>query len=389
MTTRMPARPDRRSWRLALSAAALAYAGLAAGSALDRLAATSFAAEHATPVPLRVTAEAKAAERLIESGIPESALAPAQRLVARDPLGSGSAALLGAALLGQGQAGRADRAFRLAARRGWRDARTQLYWLRVALAQGEPKLAALRFGALARQWPQAVAVGQIATAFEATPEGRLALAERIAAGDRWASAYAQPGEAVPLAQLGGRAEVLLAAAGLGTQLGCAQIAPLVNRLIEGDGARAARLWQGHCPGAAAPGSLSDPDFNRASFAGPPVPFEWGFPGDGALQVDLVGTGSDGVALHVANRGAMKLAFAVQRVVASPGRYRLRILGEPVSGTLLASLSCRREFSQALPQTVAGGNGVLAFTGGCAAPWLQLWLSAGGTAKLDAVGLERL
>ena len=220
MTMRMLPRLDQRSWRLALGVAVLGYALLAAGSGLDRLSATSYAAEQATPAPFRVIAEARAAERLIESGIPESALDPAQRLVARDPLGSGSAALLGAALLGQGKAGPADQAFRLAAQRGWRDARTQLYWLRVALAQGEPKLAALRFGALARQWPQAPAVGQIALVFEANPAGRQALAERIAAGDRWAADYAQPGEAIAPAQLAGRAEVLLTAAGLGTKLGC-------------------------------------------------------------------------------------------------------------------------------------------------------------------------
>ena len=69
MTMRMLPRLDQRSWRLALGVAVLGYALLAAGSGLDRLSATSYAAEQATPAPFRVIAEARAAERLIESGI--------------------------------------------------------------------------------------------------------------------------------------------------------------------------------------------------------------------------------------------------------------------------------------------------------------------------------
>ena len=373
-----PPKPERmgraRGWRLALAAGLLGYAGLAAASGLDRLAATSFAAEQLTPAAFRVIAEARTAERLIESGIPESALASAERLVARDPLASGSAALLGATLLGRGQTAKADQAFRLAAGRGWRDARTQLYWLRVGLAQDEPKLAALRFGALARQWPQAAAVGQIAAVFEATPQGRLALAERIAAGDRWALGYAQPGEAVAAAQLTGRAEVLLSAAALGKRLGCAQIAPLIGRLIDSDALRAARLWQGHCPGAAAPGALTDPAFAQAAFAGPRAPFEWEFPGNGALRLDFE-TAPGGRNLQVSTSAALTLAFAAQRVTVAPGRYRLRSDSTGQQG-LLASLSCRREFEQAAPVAVRGGVAELVFAGTCAAPWLQLWLKPG-------------
>lgn len=379
-------KPDRRGWRLARSVALLVYAALAGASGADRLASTNFAAERAAPGMFRVAADARTADRLIEAGIPESALAPAQRLVARDPLGTSSVALLGAALLGQGEAARADRAFRLAARRGWRDPRTQLYWLRVALTQGEYRLAALRFGALARQWPNAPAIGQVAAAFEASPQGRLALAERIAAGDRWAAAYAQPSEAVAVTALSGRAEVLLLVPALGAQLGCAAIAPLVGRLIENDPLRAAKLWHGHCAGAGAPGSLTDTSFAQASFAAPGGPLAWEFPGDGALQLGFIASRAQR-SLQVTNSGPLTIAFAAQRVVLGPGRYRLRVTGGPANGPVLASLSCRRELMNAVPVSIRAGGAELAFAGTCAAPWLQLWLAPGsGPVVLDSVEL---
>jgi hypothetical protein len=310
--------------------------------------------------------------------------------VARDPLGTGSAALLGAALLGRGETERADRAFRLAAQRGWRDPRTQLYWLRVALVQGEHKLAALRFGALARQWPQASAITQVASAFEASAEGRLALAERIAAGDRWAAAYAQPSPAIPAAQLTGRAQVLLAAAGFGKRLGCTEISPLVSRLIDSDAVGAARLWHAHCPEAGAPGKLTDPGFDRTSFAGSRVSFEWEFPGDGALQVEFASPSGGERTLQASNSSALTLAFAVQRIALAPGTYRLQISGKPGQDRVLASLSCRREFIHATPLAVVAGRANLTFAGSCGAPWLQLWLTPGSDpVVLDRVELERI
>jgi hypothetical protein len=372
--------------RSALAAlAVLVYLGLAAATALDRLAPDHFAAERAVPEPFRVRTLAVQSNRLIEAGIPASALPGAQRLMARDPLATDSAALFGAAQLGTGNAALADRAFRLSARLGWREPRTQIYWLRTALAQGRPDLAALRFGALARQWPAAPAIAQMAALFEASPAGQLALARRIAAGDRWAQAYAQPFEELNPQDLARRAQVLQLAAGLGARLGCETAAPFVRRLAEPDPLVAARLWHGHCPLAPVPGQLGDPGFEQVPLATALTPFGWELPGEGALAVDQVEAGQQGHALEVANSGAVLLAFAAQRVPRGAGRYRIALASNARAGVLAASLSCPRDRAGSAPQALAGNAVELAFAGPCAAPWLQLWIAGGsGPVTIDNV-----
>ena len=382
----VPLRFDARAAMVAL--AVLGYLALAGATSLDRLARDHFWAERAVPAPFRVRALAVAADRLVEAGIPGSALPSAQLLLTRDPLATDAPALFGAAQLGKGNAVLADRAFRLSARLGWRDARTQVYWLRTALEQGRPDLAALRFGALARQWPAAPAIAQMAALFEASPEGRTALARRIAGGDRWAVAYAQPfGELRP-EDLSRRAQVLLLAAGLGGRLGCDAIAPYVRRLAEPDPRGAAVLWHGHCPQAPEPGKLSDGGFEQARFERALTPFDWEFPGEGALSVGFVTSGKAGRALEVANSGAVLVVFAAQRMPLAKGRYRLGLTSDARPGALSASLSCRRDRAAAGPQPLAQSAVELAFDGSCAAPWLQLWIAGGsGPLTLDAVTLQ--
>jgi hypothetical protein len=163
---------------------------------------------------------------------------------------------------------------------------------------------------------------------------------------------------------------------------------LAGRLIEPDPVRAARLWHGHCPGAAAPGALTDPAFERVDFARPPAPFEWEFPGNGAVRLDFVAT-QGGRGLQVSNSGALTLAVAAQRVAAVPGRYVLRVSGDAPGAGLLVSLSCRREFEQAAPVAVRRGGADLDFAGECGAPYLQLWLApASGPVVLQRVELDR-
>ena len=396
-TSRSRRKPDRDGRSLALrfdartllvALAVLGYLALAGATALDRLAADHYWAERNVPEPFRSRALAVAANRLVEAGIPASALPSAQQLLARDPLATDAAALFGAAQLGKGDAALAERAFRLSARLGWRDARTQIYWLQSGLAQGRPDLAALRFGALARQWPAAPAIAQMAARFEATPEGRLALARRIAAGDRWATAYAQPFGELAVEDLARRAQVLQLAASLGGRLGCGAIAPYVRRLAEPDPRGAAQLWSGHCPQAPQPGTLGDGGFELAQLETALTPFGWEFPGEGALSVGFVPNGKSGRALEVANSGAVLMVFAAQRLPLGAGHYQLDLTSGARPGVLSASLSCRRDRAAAAPLPLAQGTTELAFDGSCAAPWLQLWIAGGSApATLDDVSLQ--
>jgi hypothetical protein len=266
---------------------ALAYAGLALASGFDRIAAAAPAAAALVPGALQTGA----LTGLLRGQGSAPQLALAERLVARAPARAEAVSLLGTARLATGDPEGADRAFRVAALYGWRDAPTQLYWLQTALGAERYDLAALRFDALARQWPTAPAVAQAAAAFDTTAEGRAALTERIVAGAAWARVYALANEGEDAAALGRRAEVLLAAGRGGRKLGCTDIARTVSSLAAIDIGAAAALWRAHCPDAAPHGAVSDGGFERISAQAPLTSFEWELPGDGALSTFAVMQGA--------------------------------------------------------------------------------------------------
>lgn len=392
--------PLRRSLaaRLVLLGAAAVYAALALGSGLDRMSASHGRVAGLVPEPFRVVSLQREAGSTADAGNVELTEALAARLVSRNPASAGAAGLLGAAREAKGDAAGAEQAYRAAAAWGWRDARTQLYWLKVALDSRDFETGALRFEALARQWPNAPALYQLADAFEAEAEARAALVQRIVAGAPWARSYALMGENPPEQRLRHRSEVLLAAGQNGRILGCDTIARAVRGLAGFDPVAASALWRMHCPPAGGPGLIADPRFRNVSSGLPQVPFAWEFPGDGALDVSPVPQGP-GNALAISSSSALTLPVAAQLVPLAPGTYRLswssRAEQGPASGKMLASLSCGRERMAATPTAGAGdGNApqVVEFTvsGQCAASWLQFWVPPGaGKLMLEEVELRKL
>jgi len=267
--------------------AAWLYAALCTVVAFDRAVVSDPALAQLVPEPMRMVGLRRQTKRLIDAGLAGSTEMLARQLVERDPIGTNSAALLGNVRLVRGDAAAAQTAFRVAARLGWRDASTQVFWLRVALDAGDYRGASLRFSALARQWPHAPAVSQLAGLFEADSRGRSALAERIAAGEPWGRTYATPGEDDLPIRLVGRAKVLLAVADLQVQLGCDAVERLTARLAMHDPAQAASVWRSHCSRATAIGGLSDSNFAKARPGLAVSPFEWAFPEYGALESVLI------------------------------------------------------------------------------------------------------
>lgn len=386
----MTARP--LAW-VALSGA-LIYAGMAIASGFDRVAASAPPVAALVPDALKTGA----LTGLLRGQGAAPQLPLAERLVSRAPARAEAVSLLGTARLARGDPAGADRAFRVAALYGWRDAPTQLYWLQTALAAERYDLAALRFDALARQWPAAPAVAQAAAAFDITAEGRAALTERILAGASWARVYALASEGDDAAALARRAEVLLSAGRGGRKLGCADIARTVNSLGTTDITAAAALWRVHCPDAAPHGAISDGGFDRVSAQAPLTSFEWELPGDGALSTFAVSQDASGKALSIASTSALTLPFARQQIPLAPGRYRLSWssdAGDPTAAARLqTSLSCRteREQSELRGAPLVDGKQSLDLTvkGACAAFWLQLWIAPGtGAITIDDVTLTRL
>lgn len=392
-----PRTADRRKAVLAaVVIAAAGYAGLSVALAFDRAAAHDPGAASRVPEPFRQEALSSQSKALLLAGQAGQIAPLAEALVRRDPLGPQAAGLLGTARLAQGDARGAANAFRTSAKLGWRDAATQVYWLQTALAAGDLPRAGTRFGAIARQWPEAPAIDQLSARFEGDPRGQMLIAQQIAAGANWARAYAQPQPGQPLDRLAGRATVLISAAGLGRKLGCDAIAPMVVSLAPAQAALASQLWSSQCPRAAAPGQINDAGFEQTGEAGGKTPFDWQFPGNGALLADVVTASSGQHVLRASSTAAALIPLVMQRIVLAPGRYRVSwreaANGPARASRIAASLSCRPERVLANPQggAVDGGRGAadLAHAGDCAAPLLQLWLAPGaGEVSLDDIALE--
>lgn len=371
-----------------------AYLFAAVGIALDRAAPDRPELARWVPSPFRQQAIGTEIAALTQAGRPQATGNLAEALVRRDPLSPHAAGLLGTARLAQGNFGGAASAFRTSAKLGWRDAATQIYWLQAAMAAGDFSRAGWRFGALARQWPDAPAIDQLSAQFESDPRGQATLAQQIAGGAKWAASYATPRAGEPLDRIAGRAEVLIAAGALGTKLGCDSVAAMVGTLTGAQADLAARLWASHCPRAVGPGQIADGGFEAQEGLTRSTSFDWQFPGDGALAADVTTKAVGGHALRLSSSAASLLPVAIQRVVLAPGTYRVS-WEETGSGParMAASLSCRADRSLAQPQrgqrngSRAGAE--LRHDGSCPAVLLQLWLAPGaGEVQVDDVRIDR-
>jgi hypothetical protein len=372
--------------RLVVCAAFLSYSLLATASAFDRSARSQLALGEWVPGWLRAVTPAARARQFVEAGLPAPALNPALAALRADPVEPGSAALYGTALLARGDRRQADRAFRVAARFGWREPLTQLYWLETAMAAGDMPAAVLRFDVLARQYPQAPAMAQAAARLEASEAGRAGLAARIAQGANWARAYAQIDGAAGAERVLARSEVLLGAARLGRHLGCEPVTRITIALAEIDPLQGAAVWRDHCPDAGAAGAIADAGFEAFIPTRQRVPFEWAVAGHGDLSVRSV-PGKIGQALELANGGTVTIPVLSQLVPLQPGRYRLAWRGES-SKQLRAELSCARV--PVAPPSVGASGQTIDVDASCPARWLRFWLAPGSTPTLlDDVSLERL
>lgn len=385
----------RRGLGLGLTALfTAAYVGLAGGIALDRAAASRPELANWVPGVFRQNSLASAGERLILAGNPMQALPLAEHLIVHDPLAPQAPGLLGTARLARGDAAGANSAFRLSAKLGWRDAATQVFWFDAAVRTQNYDLAAVRFGAIARQWPYAGAIDQISAQLESNPRGFAMLAQQIASGEKWAIAYATPQAFLPIDRLAGRAKVLVAAGAIGGKLGCGAIAPLVGTLQDRRQALAGELWVRQCERAAPPGSLADGGFEAQTVTPPLTAFDWQFPGNGALDAAVIADGKAGNVLRLRSSAASMVPVAMQRLILAPGNYSVswREAGSDPS-QIAASLSCSADLSSANPQQGSGMAGrraaVLLASGECEAPLLQLWLKPGtDEVTIDDVTIER-
>lgn len=367
------------------------FTALALANGLDRLSATRPGAAEWVPAPLRAEAWRAESARLLAAGDGPGAAALARYAVAADPIDPRSAALLGAGLLADRKAVEADRSFRVAARFGWRDPLTQLYFMNAGFAAGQPRLAALRLDALLRQAPFLPVRDMLFAQFEATPERRAALAERLALKPAWTEAFLIRSGDLPLPALKARAAIV--ATMKGPDWNCETVEPLVTKLIDKGGvADAKRLWLAQCS-FASPG-IADPRFTRLQRTANPVAFEWNLAASGDVSI---APAADAGGLVARVSGPTSRPVAWQMLTPAPGRYRLSWTAEAASGNsakgAAVSLSCTRNDREAVVATDLGKGryeAVVTVDNACAGRFLTLWLAPGREdVRFDSFALSPL
>ncbi|HZF46725.1 MAG TPA: hypothetical protein VEZ26_10330, partial [Sphingomonadaceae bacterium] len=180
--------------RLLLSGFSLAYLTAAWGSGFDRLSAETPTLERLVPGAFRAEADLSAGAVALARGDGTKALAFAEGAVRNDPLRPQASALLGTARSFANDPQDAEVAFRVSAQRGWRDRLTQIYWYDAAMRANDVERAALRADALLRANPNLEGAAKLLAPLEATAEGRLALARRLAEAPAWSNAYFHAGQ---------------------------------------------------------------------------------------------------------------------------------------------------------------------------------------------------
>lgn len=376
----------------AFTALAFGLAILAWASGVDRMTRAAPALAQSVPPPLRAEAWRAETSLALLNGS-KRAQALAARAVSADPIDPTATSLLGAARFQRGDGPGAAAAFRVAGTLGWRDQRTQLYWLVAALQVRDYPVATERLDALLRQAPGYDDAGQLLSRLGATPEGRAALARRLAARSTWFPVYLTGFEGLSAAQLADRAAVLDDPAMARAKVTCGEIGPLAGALYAKDRAvEARRLWSNHCGGRQS--LLVDGGFEAARL-NETSPFAWQFAGEGGLDLRLEpGAKGKGQALVAASTLPLRRVVAVQVLQLAAGRYRIGWSARDAAGSpsprIAARLTCQRDQGPWLdPATQADGTrtALAVVTAECPLQWLELALDPrAGAVTLDEVSL---
>jgi hypothetical protein len=385
----MTGRPVALFGRIAATLLTLLFAALAVASGLDRMSLSDPALARLIPPVLRAQSARSAAGLAIVRQQRGLALAHARQAVESDPVHPASTTLLGAAYLLAGDLPKAEAAFRVAARFGWRQPATQLYWYQAALQSGDMPRAADRADALMRTRPGFAGSELVLAGLESTPAGRAALIARLANRPQWLELYLRPDASTPDEILDRRAVVLGELAAAGTRLGCDAVAPFASVALDrGARQQAETVWAGHCPGADLGRGLADGGFEQFG-RDAESPFGWRGQPAGDVTVRVIERRPGDRSLELRNQSSVSRMVLRQAVALEPGVYRLT--GEVAAGRMAASLGCGE--APPVPAGVEGdigAGGQVLRVAPCSRLELGLWLRpGGGEAELDTVELRKI
>jgi hypothetical protein len=380
--------PVAAASRIGVTFALLLFAALALASGFDRMSAVAPALGRYVPAPLRAQAARANATLALTRQQPRNALVSARKAVAADPVDPASAALLGTVELMNGRPSAAEAAFRVAARFGWREPMTQVYWDQAAFQSGDLPRAVERADALLRAHPGVAVRDLLLEPLVRTAEGPAALVVRMADRPIWLDDYLLL-DGADDAEAARRSLVLTELSAAGTRLGCGEVTPFVRQMVaRGARREAERVWVGHCPGATLSQGLADGGFERFGRESA-APFGWTTVPSGDVGVEPVAAAGGGRAVRLSNRGTVSRLVLRQAVSLEPGLYRLT--GKVAPGRVSASLGC----GEAPPrpdlaaEDLAAGGQVLRVES-CSRLELGLWLRPGPEdIELDSVMLRRM
>jgi hypothetical protein len=371
--------------RVLVSICLAGYAAAALGSGLDRVSRASPALESAVPWPFRAQADRSAASTALLRKDDASALRHARAAVASDPVDIDSAALLASALAVDKQYEAADRAFRVAARFGWRNAATQGYFYDAALQAGDLGVAADRADALLRTHPQLLDEQRLLEPLESTPAGRAILADHLRQRPPWLHDYLSLPADSSRELVDRRYLMAQELAARKMPLGCEFAAPFARSLLKFDRwDDARRFWNGNCPGQKVAGLIGDPTFAAvdATPANAP-PFGWQVLRSGDVAISR--EDANGGGLRMTNSASAARVVLSQAVAFVPGIYKVRVVpgsGQSPSDALVATIDCNGTYP--FPERPDGslmGAGQTLRSDGCAQQRLNLWLNGGGSSVL--------
>lgn len=380
--------------RLLLTGLLVIYAAVALANGLDRISQRLPAVERLVPAPFRAASDRARAATALVTGQTGKAMAAAMRAVRADPVHPDSVGLLAATLLARGDEDRAQQAFRVAARFGWRNLSTQLYFYAAALAANDGEVAVDRTDAILRLQPSYPEAQQLLKGLESNASAAQALAGRVAQTPVWTGLYLNLALAAEPAVRARRAQTVAQIGAAGHPLGCITVTHLTEGLLQaGERRLAQQVWNANCPSERVAGGLTDPGFEQLD-AEQRSPFGWGARRSGDVSISVEG---DPKRRHVllANRASLSRLALVQPVVLAPGRYRVTAAaqsnGGRAAGRLLAQAGC----SDTLPfpsgvegDMVAGGQ--IVTVPACDRQWFGIWLTPGtDQVSLDSLALKPL
>lgn len=322
----------RVGWALAILCIALAATGLQ----LDWQSRRDLTIAAWVPEPFRQQALQGLAADAYGKGHVAQGLALSRRFVLHRPVPAEGLGLLTTGLIASGDQDQGLAALILAGQRGWRDVFTQHLMASAAIQSGEMDVAAQRLAALWRIHNQDAQTRALTLDLLNATGGAQALERNVLVTDRWGSELLvqAAGDHVPVATWDALA---LTFATKGTALDCRRLSDTLRTMaLTGHAQSAAGIWPRICHQDQA---SSPANFDFTPDADVVGPFDWRYPAQGGLGIQVVETAGRNV-LQYQNSENVRQLLGTRIANLAAGRHVARLTLDPNARKLPGSITLR-------------------------------------------------